>query len=385
MSQTFMQRKRSRRTMGERILLHDTFIGSGALTSHTPDIFPTGASWSVLNGTFNTLDGGYARYTSGNMGNALIDCGSAEIELTCTLLTAHDSNTDYGITFRGDGVKNDIKMWFAGGVKPSLNVIAAANIYNAVAYIPSSWDILRPTADTYQTYRMSMFGNQYRLYIDGLLAQIYEDSGNYYLTNTRVGLCTYHGSTAPRWDTLTVRPLPEPVAYLNILGDSISVASSTWPYYFQAYHNAGCASISDNNATAGATAKALTANHFHDQAAQQIATGSNPDTILILIGTNDAIGQDFTAVYTDTLSDLVTGNSKAEIYCLGVLDRTGVTEAQRITKCGYIQAAVAANGARCHYIETGGWITPATDTSDGLHPTAAGHIKIARALLAVLP
>jgi hypothetical protein len=50
-----------------------------------------------------------------------------------------------------------------------------------------------------------------------------------------------------------------------------------------------------------------------------------------------------------------------------------------------IQAAVgaaAAAGVNCTYWNTDGWIDPSADTSDGLHPTEAGHAKILAEVLA---
>jgi lysophospholipase L1-like esterase len=37
-----------------------------------------------------------------------------------------------------------------------------------------------------------------------------------------------------------------------------------------------------------------------------------------------------------------------------------------------------------HFVDTTGWVDPATDTSDNVHPTDAGHRKIANRLIPII-
>jgi len=101
------------------------------------------------------------------------------------------------------------------------------------------------------------------------------------------------------------------------------------------------------------------------------------DQAFFLIGTNDTDSSDtFRSIYEGQVNALKTSNPVAAIYLLGVLPKT--TEGNRATLNGMISTVATNTGAT--YINTDGWIDPATDTSDGIHPTATGHQKIADAL-----
>jgi lysophospholipase L1-like esterase len=116
--------------------------------------------------------------------------------------------------------------------------------------------------------------------------------------------------------------------------------------------------------------------------------------VVILYGTND-IGNipgsyslaTFQTSYQNMLSAIISGMAAGtKIYCLGVLDRTGTNGGQGRTDVnGAISAAVTAVGnADTSYVSTDGWITPATDTGDGLHPNDTGAAKVATQLAAVI-
>jgi lysophospholipase L1-like esterase len=49
-----------------------------------------------------------------------------------------------------------------------------------------------------------------------------------------------------------------------------------------------------------------------------------------------------------------------------------------------VSALQAAGDARVFYVDTIGWITPSTDTTDGIHPSAQGHQKVTAQLVPVL-
>jgi lysophospholipase L1-like esterase len=112
------------------------------------------------------------------------------------------------------------------------------------------------------------------------------------------------------------------------------------------------------------------------------AENDNADVIFILLGTN---GDTYViqAEYEENLEELKTSNPNAVIYGIGILPRADPTDNGRSTKNPLIEAACSSAGVT--YWNTDGWIDPATDTTDGLHPTEAGQIKIANEILARLP
>jgi lysophospholipase L1-like esterase len=116
--------------------------------------------------------------------------------------------------------------------------------------------------------------------------------------------------------------------------------------------------------------------------AQTVAAASDAaDIILILLGTNDVDDAGVTAEYQENLEELKTSNASATIYGMSILNRTA-GEATRLVNNTRIQTACANAGVT--YWDTEGWIDAATETSDGTHPTAAGHVKIAAQVLARL-
>lgn len=75
-------------------------------------------------------------------------------------------------------------------------------------------------------------------------------------------------------------------------------------------------------------------------------------------------------------------NPKAIIYAIGILPRADPGDNSRDEK--NVRIAAAASAASVTYWDTDGWIDPVTDTDDGLHLTAAGHIKVANEVLSRL-
>jgi lysophospholipase L1-like esterase len=76
----------------------------------------------------------------------------------------------------------------------------------------------------------------------------------------------------------------------------------------------------------------------------------------------------------------------ARIRCLGILDTTNATAAGNRTSVNtQIAAAVtAAADAGTSYHSTDGWIVPASDTGDGLHPNDTGAAKVAAKVVRLL-
>ena len=87
------------------------------------------------------------------------------------------------------------------------------------------------------------------------------------------------------------------------------------------------------------------------------------------------------------IAALKLSNPNATIYWMNVLprwtDSTGVTEVAKGNIRTAIAAACTAQGVTCWDTYTVPWIE-ASDTSDGLHPTAAGNALINTQVQALL-
>jgi lysophospholipase L1-like esterase len=103
------------------------------------------------------------------------------------------------------------------------------------------------------------------------------------------------------------------------------------------------------------------------------AAGDAAQIIIVEFGTNDADDAGLTAKYQANLEALKLSNPTAVIIGMGILPRT--SHANRDANNPRIETACA--GAGVTYWNTDGWIDPATETSDGTHPTDAGYQKIA--------
>jgi lysophospholipase L1-like esterase len=104
------------------------------------------------------------------------------------------------------------------------------------------------------------------------------------------------------------------------------------------------------------------------------------DIVVINLGTNNKVSAaQFQADYITMLQRVRQSYPNAEILAMGVFRERLLTE---------VQNAVAnrnnAGDSKVHYVDTRGWVDPATDTSDNVHPHDAGHAKIAGLLTPVL-
>jgi lysophospholipase L1-like esterase len=165
------------------------------------------------------------------------------------------------------------------------------------------------------------------------------------------------------------------------LGDSITDGTLTWSERLVNAYRYGC-----NRYFKRAIAGGKIMSGAQSMDVQTLAAASDDaDYILILLGENDTASDDLTTEYQENITELATSNTRATIYCMGV---TPSSSADRDTKNTKIAAAVAGAvlaGANAVYWNTDGWIDYATETSDGVHPTAAGAIKIMNRVLALLP
>jgi hypothetical protein len=166
-------------------------------------------------------------------------------------------------------------------------------------------------------------------------------------------------------------------ANVSILGDSISNAVSEWPYKLQGYNPV-------NHSVGGATL-------ISGMDAQVVATASdNANIIIIALGTNDDNAGNMTTLQAEAeenIIELKASNPNAAIYWMNVLPRWtntgGGTAVDKANIRTAIAAACTAQSITCWDTFTTPWIT-AAQTSDGLHPTAAGSAAIAAQIIARL-
>lgn len=129
-------------------------------------------------------------------------------------------------------------------------------------------------------------------------------------------------------------------------------------------------------------------NDLDTQAAA--AAGDNATKIIIALGTNDNNAGDMEALQAKVESNIIAlkaSNPNATIYYMNVLprwtDNTGATPVDKSNIRTAIAAACTAQGVTCWDTLSTPWIT-AAQTSDGLHPIAAGSQAIATQILARL-
>ena len=103
-----------------------------------------------------------------------------------------------------------------------------------------------------------------------------------------------------------------------------------------------------------------------------------PQAVVVNQGTNDALGGvdpvTFQAGYLDYLRHIRTTWPDAWIFAMRPLGGYFA---------GEIAAAAAAVDDHVVYVDTTGWLT-ATDYTDGLHPTSAGHLRVAHRLAPIV-
>ncbi|MGO4271360.1 discoidin domain-containing protein, partial [Paenibacillus sp. TAF58] len=106
-----------------------------------------------------------------------------------------------------------------------------------------------------------------------------------------------------------------------------------------------------------------------------------PDAIVINLGTNDAKfnvpDSNFQSTYTAFLQQIRTKYPSAQLF---VLRTFGGFKASPTLAA--VNSRIAAGDAKLHYVDTSGWIDsyPSSDFNDSLHPSSAGHVKIASRL-----
>ena len=107
------------------------------------------------------------------------------------------------------------------------------------------------------------------------------------------------------------------------------------------------------------------------------------DAVVINLGTNDISHSVSTAQfrqnYVVLLERVRRAYPTAQIFALRTFRNLYVPETRSA-----VAARSAAGDNKVHFVDTAGWIDPARDTSDNIHPTEAGHAKIARRLTPII-
>jgi lysophospholipase L1-like esterase len=170
---------------------------------------------------------------------------------------------------------------------------------------------------------------------------------------------------------------------ITVLGDSISANATNdlkWHLIARDGYNSGNTSLI-SHAVSGYSILGNLANEV------TAATNDRANTIILHIGTNDETGTGIQAQVEASLAQLKTDHPSATIYYMNVLprwtDSGGGTPVDKSYVRSPIAAACTAQGVTCWDTYTTPWIT-AAQTTDGLHPNAAGHAAIAAEVLSRL-
>jgi lysophospholipase L1-like esterase len=282
-------------------------------------------------------------------------------------------------------------LYISGGVTKTLN----ATLKNTgFVHFILTWD--NTTTDTV------------KLYINGVLTSTQTGIGAWTDTDllaawTHIGS---HSSTAvsSNWDgwisdavfgtdyitdvqarslaTLSIRPRA-----ITLIGDSITAAGATspdmWSDVVLRGYNSGY-SWTINHAAGSATIAAQLAGQVTASASDMA------DIATIHLGTNDDNAGNMTtlqAIVETQIAALKISNSSARIFYMNVLPKwTNNTTGPEVDKSNIrtaIAAACTAQSVICWDTYSTPWITQ-DQTSDGTHPTAAGHAAIATQVLARL-
>ncbi|MFG3341627.1 RICIN domain-containing protein [Glycomyces sp. NPDC048151] len=186
----------------------------------------------------------------------------------------------------------------------------------------------------------------------------------------------------------TVRP----ATHIEFIGDSITVGqpNADRPFSTYAWNSAEAVGASHMQvAEGGACVSPTDCRGMMDWFLRTTNQDANDlwefntyetDIVVINLGTNNKVtAAQFQADYITLLQRVRQSYPNAEILAMGVFRERLLTEVQNA-----VANRNAAGDAKVHYVDTRGWVDPATDTSDNVHPHDAGHAKIAGLLTPVL-
>ena len=342
---------------------------------------------------------------SANLNTAIVKTEGTIIQMV-KIATADewvDNTARYLFCLQFADTNNRVFAW-------KLNTLTNPGLYFSNVGGGTTKDIFKPTKTTewcHVVYTWSVTNNRSNLYFNGVdsfgsVTEIGTITGNLDSTRANIGSVTatfgeFKGLLSDfivlnreitaaevkrSYDATKIQ-----ATVFSILGDSIEGLPNDWSDKLTSVYNNGKTSkyrhaVDGMGIVGGAT----------NLAAQvTAASNDNADKIIIALGTNDANAGDMVALqaaYEAGIVALKASNPRATIYAMNVLKRwANQTDGAEVDKSNIrtaIAAACTAQGITCWDTYTTSWILQ-TDTSDGLHPTAAGHAKIAAEVLALLP
>ncbi|GAB3997155.1 hypothetical protein GCM10029992_19270 [Glycomyces albus] len=187
-------------------------------------------------------------------------------------------------------------------------------------------------------------------------------------------------------------PIARPEHHIEYIGDSITVGQpngdrpfTTYPWltaealgasHMQVAEGGACVSTTDCR---GMVEWFLRTDNQDFDRMWDFST-YDTDVVVINLGTNNKVSAaEFEADYLLLLERARQAYPDAEILAMGVFRERLLTEVQNA-----VADRNAAGDQRVHYVDTTGWVDPATDTHDNVHPTDAGHRRIADLLIPVV-
>lgn len=112
-------------------------------------------------------------------------------------------------------------------------------------------------------------------------------------------------------------------------------------------------------------------------------TKYTPTIVVINLGQNDQSTQvpdnTFQTDYVSFLTNVRTKFPNAQLFAMRPFSGAKATPL-----LAAVNARIAAGDNKLHYVNTTGWLTMASDFTDGLHPSISGHIKAANLLQPIL-
>jgi len=292
----------------------------------------------------------------------------------------------YGV-LRAGGALQPYIDGAAGGIDP--NIYTASTYCGSVTrqFVGSNWFNICIT--------WSKSSNRYRTYINGQLTYEGVYKNDILLTSALIGknwdgyLCheLFLNKEASASDVINIATIKNNLGAVSILGDSISASALIAPWNLQTTRNLQGTYRYNNHAVGSMGILAGASN----MAVQVAASANDYATIIIIeLGTNDNPAGDMNALQSaveNGIDTLRSTNPRATIYYLNILpewtNSGGGTEIDNHIIRARIAAACANKNVVCWDTYAENWIV-ASDTSDGTHPTEAGHAKIAAQVLARL-
>jgi hypothetical protein len=199
-----------------------------------------------------------------------------------------------------------------------------------------------------------------------------DGKGSYYTSGMIEYVCTGNREATPA-EMRQIAMLSNPTV-ISVIGDSISAPYATWPYLLAKKYRGGEICLM-GHAVAGQSIN----GHMAAQAAA--TAGDNAHICIMALGTNDDNAGDMIALRAKVEAgiDIVRANNPGvTIEYMNVLPRYDGVAKDNIR--AMLVTACANKGVPCWDTVSDPWILQA-DTSDNLHPTAAGHDKITAQVL----